>query len=89
MDKNLPANAGGHGFDPCSGKIPHVAEQLKSNGPQLMSLPSTSTEAGMSQSPHAATTDAHVPRACAPQQEKSPQCKAHALQGREAPCSRN
>ena len=26
--KNLPANAGGHGFDPWSGKIPHAAEQL-------------------------------------------------------------
>ena len=25
--KNPPANAG-HGFDPCSGKIPHAAEQL-------------------------------------------------------------
>ena len=24
--KNLPANAGGHGFEPWSGKIPHAAE---------------------------------------------------------------
>ena len=28
MVKNLPANAGGHGFEPWSGKIPHAAEQL-------------------------------------------------------------
>ena len=26
--KNPPANAGGHGFKPCSGEIPHAAEQL-------------------------------------------------------------
>ena len=26
--ENLPANAGGHGFKPWSGKIPHAAEQL-------------------------------------------------------------
>ena len=26
--ENLPANAGGHGFEPWSGRIPHAAEQL-------------------------------------------------------------
>ena len=26
--KNLPANAGGHRFDPCSGKIPQASGQL-------------------------------------------------------------
>ena len=26
--ENLPANAGDHGFEPGSGKIPHAAEQL-------------------------------------------------------------
>ena len=26
--ESLPANAGGHGFEPWSGKIPHAAEQL-------------------------------------------------------------
>ena len=26
--KNPPANAGGHGFEPWSGKIPRAAEQL-------------------------------------------------------------
>ena len=28
MVENLPANAGGHGFEPWSGKIPHATEQL-------------------------------------------------------------
>ena len=28
MVESLPANAGGHGFEPWSGKIPHAAEQL-------------------------------------------------------------
>ena len=28
MVENLPANAGGHGFEPWSGKIPHAAGQL-------------------------------------------------------------
>ena len=28
MVKNPPANAGGHGFDPWSGKVPHAVEQL-------------------------------------------------------------
>ena len=28
MVENLPANAGDHGFEPRSGKIPHAAEQL-------------------------------------------------------------
>ena len=46
----------GHGFDPRSGKIPHAAEQL-SPRTQLLSL-------------CAATAEACVPRAHAPQQEK-------------------
>ena len=28
MVRSLPANAGGHGFDPCSGKIPHAMGQI-------------------------------------------------------------
>ena len=36
MVENLPANAGDHGFEPRSGKIPHAAEQL--------SLRATTTE---------------------------------------------
>ena len=37
--KNLPASAG-HGFNPWSGKIPHVAEQLgtSTTSPELMHL---------------------------------------------------
>ena len=30
MIMNLPANAGGHGFDPWAGMIPHVMRQLSS-----------------------------------------------------------
>ena len=40
-------------------------------------------------SPCAATTEAHAPRACAPQQEKPPEWEAHAQQGRVAPARRN
>ena len=40
-------------------------------------------------SPHATTTEAHVPRAGAPQQEKPPQWEAHAPQWRVAPARRN
>ena len=37
--------------------------------------------------PHATTTEARVPRACAPQQEKPPQWEARALQQRVAPAN--
>ena len=40
-------------------------------------------------SPCAATTEAHVPRACALQQEKPPQWEAHAPQQRVASTHRN
>ena len=40
-------------------------------------------------SPHATTTEAHAPRACALQQEKPPQWEARALQRRVAPAHRN
>ena len=40
-------------------------------------------------SPHAATTEAHAPRARAPQQEKPPQWEARALQRRVALTHRN
>ena len=29
MVKNLPAKCRGHGFDPCSGKIPHAVGPAK------------------------------------------------------------
>ena len=51
----------GHGFEPWSGKIPHAAEHLSpcatTTEPALKSLPAT-------------TTEARVPRAHAPQQER-------------------
>ena len=40
-------------------------------------------------SPRVATTEAHVPRARAPQQEKPPQWEAHAPQRRVAPARHN
>ena len=61
----------GHRFEPCSGKIPHAAEQL-SRAPQLPSLCSRAHEPQLL-SLHAATTEAHVPRSRALQQEKPPQ----------------
>ena len=61
---HLPMQA--HGFDPCSGKIPHAAEQL-THGPQLLSLCSRAQEPQLL-SPYPATTEAH-----APQREKPPQ----------------
>ena len=58
----------GHGLKPWSGKIPHATEQL-SPVPQLLSLFSRAHEPQLL-SPCATTTEAHVPRACAPQQQK-------------------
>ena len=43
MVKNPSANAGDHGFEPWSGKIPHAAEQL-SPCAQLLSLHSRARE---------------------------------------------
>ena len=40
-------------------------------------------------SPRATTTEAHAPRARAPQQEKPPKGEARAPQGRVAPTHRN
>ena len=59
--KNLPAKSGGHGFKTWSRKIPPAVEQL---GPCA-----TTTEPAL-YSPRATTTEAHVPRARAPQQQK-------------------
>ena len=51
--------------------------------PQLLSLRATTTE------PCATTTEAHAPRARAPQQEKPRQWEARAPQQRAAPAHRN
>ena len=56
--------------------------------PQLLSLCSRAREPQLL-SPRATTTEAHVPRAHAPQQEKPPQWEARALQRRVAPARRN
>ena len=75
VDKNLLPKQG-HGFDPCSGKIPHAAEQLslcvtttesahpRAHEPQLLSL-------------CAATSEAHLPRSCAsPREAQAPQLES-------------
>ena len=87
--RNLPANAR-HGFDPWSGKIPHATEQV--------SLCATTAKPSL-QGPPAATTEAHVPRACALQEEELPQeacCRPHLPQLEKSPdeatktqCSKN
>ena len=64
--KNLPANAGDVGLSPGPGRT-HVLR-----APQLLSLRPRARETQLL-SPHATTTEAHSPRACAPQQEKPPQ----------------
>ena len=56
--------------------------------PQLLSLRSRAHEPQLL-SPHATTTEACVPRAHAPQQEKPPEWEAHAPQQRVAPARHN
>ena len=59
----------GYRFDPWPQRIPHaIAEQL-SLSTVTMSLCSTAWKLQLL-SPHVATTEALVPKACAPQQEK-------------------
>ena len=68
----------GHRLNPWSGKIPHVAEQLSPHS-RLQELQVVIQ--------HAATTEAHASRVCAPQQEKPLPWEAHAPQWRVAPLS--
>ena len=72
VDKSPPENRG-HRFDSGSGKIPH-AEQL-SLWPQVLRWHSRACDPEPL-SPCAETTEANSARACAPQQEKPPQCEA-------------
>ena len=58
------------------------------HAPQLRSLCSGACEPQLL-SPRATTTEAHMPRACAPQQEKPPQWEACAPQQRVAPAHCN
>ena len=66
--KNPPANAGDMGSSPGPGRS-HMPRSNKARAPQLLSLRSRAHEPQLV-SPHAATTEAHVPRARALQQEK-------------------
>ena len=43
--RNPPDNAGDMGFEPWTGKIPHVTEQLSPRAPQILSPRATTTEA--------------------------------------------
>ena len=72
--KNPPANAGDTGSGPCPGRS-HIPWSYYAHAPQLLSLCAT-------------TTEAHVPRARAPQQEKQPR-EAHTLQQKVTPACRN
>ena len=70
----------GHVFEPWSEKTLHAAEQL--------SLCATTTQSVL-YSPWATTTEAHMPRARAPQQEKPSQWEARAPQWRVASTHHN
>ena len=69
--KNLPASAGDMGSGPGPERS-HVPQSNEAHAPQLLSLRSRDRKPQIL-SPHATTTEALTPRACAPQQEKPPQ----------------
>ena len=69
--RNPPANAGDTGSSPGLGRS-HMPRSNEAHEPQLLSLHSRAHEPQLL-SPCTATTDARVPRARAPQQEKPPQ----------------
>ena len=68
MVKNPSANAGDTGLSPGLGRS-HMPWSNKARVPQLLSLRSRACEPQLL-SPCATTTEARVPRAGAPQQEK-------------------
>ena len=69
--KNPPANAGNTGLSPGPGGS-HMPRSNEARAPQLLSLRSRACEPQLL-SPCATATEAHAPRARAPQQEKPPQ----------------
>ena len=69
--KNPPASEGDTGSSPGPGSS-HMPRSNEAHVPQLLSLCSRAHEPQLL-SPHATTTEAHAPRAQAPQQEKPPQ----------------
>ena len=87
MVKNPPANAEDTGSIPGPGRS-HMPRSNWTREPQLLSLRSRACEPQLL-SPRATTTEAHAPRARAPQQEKPPQWDARAPQWRAAPAHRN
>ena len=66
--ENLPANAGDTGSSPGLGRS-HMLRSNEAHVPQLLSLCSRARKPQLL-SPHATTTEAHAPRAHAPQPEK-------------------
>ena len=78
--KDPPANAGDMGSSPGLGRS-HMPRSNWARAPQLLSLSYRACEP-QPLSPHATTTEAHAPRACALQQEKPPQWEARAPQRR-------
>ena len=67
--KNLPANAGDTGSSPGPGRS-HMPWSNEARAPQLLNLRSRAQEPQLL-NPCAPTTEAHTPRARAPQQERS------------------
>ena len=70
MVENLPASAGDTGSSPGPGRS-HMPRSNEARAPQLLRLRSGALKPQLL-SLRATTTEAHVPRACAPQQEKPP-----------------
>ena len=85
--KNPPANAGDTGSIPGPGR-PRMPQSNWACAPQLLSLHSRACEPQLL-SLRATTTEARVPRAHAPQQEKLPQWEILAPQWRVAPTRHN
>ena len=69
--RNPPASAGDVGSSPGPGRS-HMPRSNWAHVPQLLSLRSRAREPQLL-SLRATTTEARMPRACAPQQEKPPQ----------------
>ena len=78
VDKNPPANAGDMGLIPGQGRF-HMPQSNYAWVPQLLNLLSGAQEPQLP-GRHAAVTEAPVPRACPPRQEKPPQWEANASQ---------
>ena len=86
MVKNLPANAGDMGSSPGPGRS-HMPRSNEAHAPQLLNLRSRARKPQLLNL-CTTTTDAHTPRAHAPQQEKPPQWEACSPQQSVAPARR-